>query len=232
MKLRVSPFGKWIVWLLILLTGRFHSGMAQNFDRGIVKLPEPRYESESSIEKCLLLRRSVRDFKDEPLTLAQISQLLWAAQGVTSAEGFKTAPSAGATYPLEAYLVAGHVTDLQSGIYQFSSSKHELTRIVDGDKREELARAALGQYSVREAAAIIVFSAVYERTTAQYGDRGVMYVHMEAGHAAQNVALQAVAQDLGTIMIGAFEDDEVKVLMKMEDEEAPVYLIAVGVPQL
>jgi len=193
-----------------------------------IKLPQPRYESEVSVEEALLRRRSVRDYTGEPLTLEEVSQLLWAAQGITADWGGRTAPSAGATYPLETYLVVGDVEGLEEGIYKYNPHRHELCKVLDGDKRVELARAALEQDWVKEGAVDIVLTAVYERTTVRYGQRGTRYVHMEAGHAAQNVYLQAVALNLGTVVVGAFYDDQVKKVLRLPEEERPLYIIPVG----
>lgn len=194
----------------------------------IIKLPAPRYKSSVSVEEALLNRRSVRDYKNEPLTLADVSQLLWSAQGITDPRGLRTSPSAGALYPLEVYVVAGNVKDLPSGIYRYKPHKHELERVVAGDKRTELCNAALGQPYVRNAPVVIVFSAVYERVTAKYGERGIRYVHIEAGHAAQNAFLQAVSLNLGAVVIGAFHDEEVKKIIRTADREQPLYIMPVG----
>ncbi len=194
----------------------------------IIRLPEPKYDSKTSIEKALLERRSVRDYKDVPLTLAEVGQLLWAAQGITDRRGFRTAPSAGALYPLELYVVAGNVNDLPDGIYKYRPYGHELIRVAHGDKWTELCNAALGQSPVRDAAAVIVFSAVYERTTRKYGQRGIQYVYIEVGHAAQNICLQTVSLNLGTVTIGAFYDDRVKRILNMPKREEPLYIMAVG----
>lgn len=193
----------------------------------IIKLPEPKYDGSISLEKAILERRSVRDYKKDPLTLPEISQILWAAQGITGA-GYRTAPSAGALYPLEIYIVAGKVDLLPAGIYKYGPRKHELYSVAKGDGRTDLCNAALGQLSIKRAAAVLVISAVYERTSAKYGDRGIRYVHMEAGHAAQNISLQAVALGLGTVVIGAFRDDEVKKVVRMPDDERPLYILPVG----
>lgn len=193
-----------------------------------VKLPEPRYDSSISIEETLLQRRSVRDYTDEPLTLQEVSQLLWAAQGITDPGGVRTAPSAGATYPLETYLVVGDVENLTEGVYRYESAEHKLVKATDGDWRVELTSAALGQSWVMEGAVSIVFTAIYERTTRRYGDRGIRYVHMEVGHAAQNVYLQAVALGLGTVVIGAFYDDQVAEILKLPQNEHPLYIMPVG----
>jgi len=193
-----------------------------------VKLPKPRYDSDVSIEQTLLRRRSIRDYTGEPLELWEVGQLLWAAQGITADWGGRTAPSAGATYPLETYLVVGEVKGLGKGVYKYDPHRHELSKVLDGDKRAELARAALRQDWVREGAVDIVFTAVYERTTRRYGERGIRYVHMEVGHAAQNVYLQAVALNLGTVVVGAFYDDQVKRILDLPQGEHPLYIMPVG----
>ena len=193
-----------------------------------IKLPEPRFESEISVEEALRARRSIRDYKSEPLTLEEVSQLLWAAQGVTTEKGSRTAPSAGALYPLEIYVAAQNVASLSSGVYKYKPHSHELARITEGDKRMELYNAALGQSAIKDAALVLVISVVYERTTEKYGERGERYAHLETGHAAQNVYLQAVALDLGTVVIGAFDDSEVKKIMSMQDNEYPLYIMPVG----
>ena len=194
----------------------------------IIDLPEPQYDSDVSIEQSLLWRRSIRSYTGESLTLPQVAQLLWAAQGVTDPTGFRTAPSAGALYPLELYVVAGDVQDLSPGVYRYEPLEHRLVRTVEGDKRVELADAALGQYFVGEGAIVIVFTAIYERTTGKYGDRGIRYVHMEVGHAAQNLCLQAAAMGLGVVTVGAFYDEEVGELLDLPGDEQPLYVIPVG----
>jgi len=191
-------------------------------------LPEPRLKSEVSLEEALLKRRSIREYANLPLTLEDVSQLLWAAQGITAEWGGRTAPSAGALYPLEVYLAVGNVENLAAGVYKYKPERHELVKVRDDDVRGELAEAALGQNFVMEAAIDIVIAAVYERTTKKYGDRGVRYTHMEAGHAAQNIYLQATALDLGMVTIGAFYDDRVKDILGMLKNETPLYVIPVG----
>ncbi|MFW6105482.1 MAG: SagB/ThcOx family dehydrogenase [Chloroflexota bacterium] len=194
----------------------------------IVELPEPRYDSDVSVEQSLLQRRSIRSYTGESLTLPEVAQLLWAAQGVTDARGFRTAPSAGALYPLELYVVAGDVQDLSPGVYRYDPDEHQLVSTMEGDRRVELADAALGQYFIGEGAIVIVFTAVYERTTGKYDDRGIRYVHIEVGHAAQNLCLQATAMDLGVVTVGAFYDKEVGELLDLPGDEQPLYIIPVG----
>ncbi|MEM2925454.1 MAG: SagB/ThcOx family dehydrogenase [Methanocellales archaeon] len=193
---------------------------------GMVNLPPPRYDGPISLEAALLRRRSIRTYSGGDLKLEEISQLLWAAQGITSPLGFRTAPSAGALYPLELYLAAGDVEDIDKGVYKYISKEHALIKIREGDVRIELASAAVNQRCVFEAAVDIVFTAVYERTTMKYGERGRRYVHLEAGHAAQNVYLQAVSLNLGAVVIGAFLDEEVKKILNIQEE--PLYIIPIG----
>lgn len=176
----------------------------------------------------MLERRSVRDYTDEPLTLQEVSQLLWAAQGITGRRGFRTSPSAGATYPLEIYLVAGNVEGIDQGMYRYVPDRHAIVKLLDGDLRSQLSEAALGQECVRRGAIDIVFTAVYGRTTWRYGGRGIRYVHMEIGHAAQNIYLQATALNLGTVAVGAFYDDRVKRILSLAEEEEPLYIMPVG----
>ena len=198
------------------------------YKREMIRLPEPKHSSGTSIEEALLKRQSVRDFKDKPLTLAEVSQLAWAAQGTSYRDDRRTVPSAGALYPIELFVVAGNVSGLPAGIYRYSPKSHELLSIDKGDKRSDLCNAALGQSSVKRAPAVLVLSGVYERTITKYGDRGIRYVHMEAGHAAQNVCLQAIPMGLGTVVIGAFRDEDVKEILRMADRERPLYVIPVG----
>ena len=193
-----------------------------------IMLPKPRYAGDISVEQALRARRSVRSYKDDALDMAEISQILWSAQGITSARGFRTAPSAGALYPLELYLIAGNIKDLPAGIYNYRPGDHALREIVPGDRRSDLSRAALRQSSIKKAPAVILFCAVYERTTGKYGQRGIRYVHMEIGHAAQNVCLQAIALGLHTAVIGAFRDAEVKTIANLPADEQPLYFLPVG----
>jgi len=193
-----------------------------------IRLPEPRYDSGVSLEQSLLERRSTRNYSGESLTLDEVSQLLWAAQGITNASGHRTAPSAGGLYPLEIYLVTGDVEDLPPGIYHYLPVDHELELIAEGDVRDELADAALSQSWVRDGAVVIVITAIYERTTGKYGERGIRYVHIEVGHATQNMCLQAAAMGLGLVTVGAFDDEAVTELLGRPADENPLYIIPVG----
>lgn len=197
---------------------------------GRLSLPAPRYSSGVSVEETLLRRRSIREYSGEALSLEQVSQLLWAAQGVTEPRwGFRTAPSAGATYPLEVYLVVkrGGVKGLEPGIYHYLPHSHELELIRKGDYSRKLMAACLDQEWVGAAAVNIVLTAVFERTTRHYGERGVRYVYMEVGHVGENIYLQCVSLGLGCVVVGAFYDEDVKRILGVD--EAPMYVIPVGV---
>jgi SagB-type dehydrogenase family enzyme len=193
-----------------------------------IKLPQPRYDGKVSIEQALLNRRSVRSYLSEPLTISEVSQLLWSAQGLTGLNRYRTAPSAGALYPLEIYMTAGNVMDVDSGIYKYDPNSHEIVLTIPGDKRPELCRAGLSQGSIRSAPAVMIFCAVFERVTGSYGQRGIQYVYMEAGHAIQNASLQAISLGLGSVVIGAFNDNDVKHIVKLEPDEQPLLLLPVG----
>jgi SagB-type dehydrogenase family enzyme len=193
-----------------------------------MELPEPVYDSDTSVEEALLGRRSVRDYSEKAITLEQLSQLLWAGQGITDPSGKRTAPSAGALYPLEVYAVIGNVEGLAPGVYKYEPETHSLTKVVDGDQRKALSQAAVDQAWVEQGAINIVITAVCERTTVKYGERGITYVHLEAGHAAQNICLQVVALKLGAVTIGAFDDEKVKSILNLPDDEVPLYIMPVG----
>lgn len=193
-----------------------------------VPLPPPRLDGGASLERALAERRSVREYAPGALTLPQVAQLLWAAQGVTHRDGARTAPSAGALFPLELYLVAGEVRDLAPGVYRYAPGRHQLEPVAAGDLRRRLCATALAQECVAAGAAVVVFTAVERRTTRKYGPRGVRYVHIEVGHAAQNLALQATALGLGSVTVGAFDDAAVARLLNLPEGEAPLYLMPVG----
>lgn len=189
-----------------------------------IDLPPPVAAGGGSLADALSRRRSVREYEPMPLDLADISQLLWAAQGITSSAGQRTAPSAGGLCPLEIYVVTGR------GRYHYDPYRHQLEVLGEEDVRRELSRAALSQQAVEEAAAVFVLAAVYSRIEQKYGDRAERYVKLEAGHAAQNLLLQAVSLGLGAVPIGAFYDDQVQRVLGLPSDHEPLYLIPVGHP--
>ncbi|MCK4244984.1 MAG: SagB/ThcOx family dehydrogenase [Candidatus Omnitrophica bacterium] len=200
-----------------------------------IKLPSPKVKGTISVEETISKRRSRREYKDEPLSLKEVGQLLWAASGITAKWGGRAAPSAGATYPIETYLLVGRVEKLDSGLYHYLPSSHSLIKVMEGsrpvdgmggDLRRQLASAALGQGMIREAPITIVLAAVFQRTTGRYGKRGIRYVNMEIGHIGENIYLQAEAMDLATVAVGAFNDAAVKKLLRLKEEV--LYLMPVG----
>jgi SagB-type dehydrogenase family enzyme len=201
------------------------------------QLPGPRLESDFSVEQAMAKRRSHRNYVKSAISSAELSQVLWAAYGITKVDqsravfrgGFRTAPSAGATYPLEIYAVVGKVKGLEAGIYRYIPDGHRLVLEHEGDFREELARAALNQEMIADAPVSLFYSAVFDRTMQRYGERGrLRYVPMDLGHSAQNVYLQAEALGLGTCAIGAFNDTRVTEVMKLPGEEEALYIMPVG----
>ncbi len=188
-----------------------------------MRLPAPRQESGISLEAAILARRSVREFAATPLTVEEIGQLAWAAQGITDpARGFRAAPSAGALYPLELYFVT------PDGLYHYRPDGHTMDVLAKRDLRPELRAGALDQAPVGEAPLVVVVAAVFERTAGKYGDRAARYVYIEAGHVGQNILLQAVALGLGSVPMGAFEDEQVARVLSLPEDHQPVYVIAVG----
>ena len=191
----------------------------------ITKLPEPSLTGSVSIEETLAARRSVRRYADRPLTVEHLGQLLWAAQGIThEGRGLRTAPSAGALYPLEIYVFTG------DGVHHYSPRDHTLTLTKAGDQRAELAKAALGQRCVRENGVVILVAAEYARTTGRYGDRAKRYVDLEVGCVCQNVLLQATALGIVGVPVGAYSDADVKRIAALPDEQTPLLLIPLGYP--
>ena len=192
----------------------------------VTSLPKPRTEGPVSLEETLLRRRSVREFSSDTLSINEISQLLWAAQGITDPRGFRTAPSAGALYPLELYVLT------QEGVFHYDVQAHALETLIEGDLRQDLYRAALNQEAILQAPLTVVITAIYARIEVRYGRaRSPRYVHLEAGHAAQNILLQAVSLNLGSVLIGAFEDSRVQTVLDLPSDHEPLYLIPIGHPQ-
>ncbi len=199
----------------------------------LVILPKPKSTGLMSVEEAIAKRRSIRRWEKYTLKLEELSQLLWAVQGITEESyGFRAAPSAGATYPLEIYIVVGEngVEGLKAGVYHYLPERHAIELHLEGDIRDKLEEACLGQTWVGSAPVIFVIAAELERTTRVYGRRGVRYVYYEVGHAAQNLYLQATALGLGTVAIGAYRDDEVKEILKIPKNIEPLYILPVGKP--
>ncbi|MFO7767815.1 MAG: SagB/ThcOx family dehydrogenase [bacterium] len=216
-----------LLFLLMLGTAACPSPGGQERSE-VVDLPEPQNAGEVSVEQAIQERRSIRTYGSSPLGLEEAGQLVWSAQGVTDPEGLRAAPSAGATYPLELYLVAGGVEGLEAGVYRYLPRDHALERTRKGDVRTALARAALSQEWMSDAPVSLVITGVLQRTAQRYGDRARRYVHIEAGCAAENVCLQATALGLGTVIVGAFRDEEVKEVLGLPEDHEPLCIMPVG----
>jgi SagB-type dehydrogenase family enzyme len=186
----------------------------------IIKLPQPDVKGSVTLEKAISQRRSRRDYFPEPLTQEQIGQLCWAVQGQLGRS--RTVPSAGATYPLEIFV------ESSDGLFHYLPANHSLEELTTVDLRGKLAAAAWGQDFIAQAAATFVLAAEFERTTGRYGERGIRYVYMEAGHAGQNIHLQAEALGLGSVAVGAFDDDAVRKVLALPENLEPVYMVTVG----
>ena len=221
----------------------------------LINLPSPNFAGQSSLEESILKRRSRRSYGEKPLTVSQVSQILWAGQGITDQENkFRSAPSAGALYPLDLYLVVGEkkvksllrespiksessdesMTEkdyLDSGVYHYLPQNHQLEKILDSDLREEVMKASLHQSFIAEAPVVLVITAEYERTTQKYGERGKIYVHIEAGHVGQNICLQVASLGLGTVTIGAFNEKEIADILNLPATYHPLYVMPIGYPK-
>jgi len=207
----------------------------------IIKLPSPQLKGKVSLEETIQRRRAVRRYSREPLDLSQLSQILWSAQGITGTRGFRAAPSAGATYPLEIFVFVGKrgiiaseakqaPEELQAGIYHYEVDSHSLRLHKPADLRPDLARATLAQEFIIDAPVDIVICALYHRTSYRYGKRGERYVHIEVGHAGENIHLQAVALGLATVEVGAFHDEEVRKVLGVDEQIKPLYIMPLGKP--
>ncbi len=196
-----------------------------------ISLPEPNLKGEMSVEQAIRRRCSRRRFTEEAIELAELGQVLWSAQGLTSEDGRKrAAPSAGATYPMILYVAVGQnaVEGLEPGIYRYAPAGHALEPHAGGEARRKIAAAALNQDFLASAPALILMAADYPRTTGRYGERGIRYVAMEAGHIGQNIYLQAEALGLGTVGIGAFYDDRLATAFELPEDQEALYLMPVG----
>jgi len=197
-----------------------------------IALPAPDFSRSADLWQCLARRRSERDTSPQPLSLQELSLLLWAAQGVTARAGgylLRTAPSAGALYPFETYLYADRVEGLGKGIYHFEVGEFVLERLKDGDFNRHLTAGGLGQSALRRAAVVLIWTAVLLRCMVKYRERAVRYIAMDLGHVCQNVQLAATAMGLGSCPIGAFYDDDINRLVGVDgQEETVLYLATVG----
>jgi len=207
-----------------------------------LKLPAPCIDGKTSVEKALNNRRSIRNYSEDSLTISELSQILWAAQGITQkiegppsiwrgeqwVEGLRTAPSAGALYPIELYIAVGEVKGLSQGVYKYNPQQHAIIKVLEGDKRVDISNAALKQSCIRRGAVTIIIFGVYKRTAFKYGKRAERYVQIESGAVCQNIYLQSYALNLGTVFVGAFKDDALKYTLKIPEDEFPLGIMPIG----
>ena len=224
---RQQGVGYWVALALFTITTLSNWSMSMA-GQDVQELPAPRLDSGFSLEQSLAGRRTQRAFDGKPVSLKAIAQLLWAAQGTSNREGLRTAPSAGALYPLELHLLAGNVEGLDAGLYRYDAEHHHLTIEQQGDLRSALAEVALNQDWISQSSAVVIVSAVVSRTSAKYGERAARYVHMEVGHASQNLLLQATALGLGSAIVGAFDDEPLAVLLGLPEGEQPLIILPLG----
>ncbi|MCS7234163.1 MAG: SagB/ThcOx family dehydrogenase [Synergistetes bacterium] len=199
------------------------------FSATYISLPHPKLSGGISLEEALLKRRSVRSYIDKALSLEELSQLLWAANGITDTRrGFRTAPSAGALYPIDIYVVINRVTGVDKGVYRYLPKEHKLELLKLEDVSLKLYEAALWQGPVKEASVVFILASFHERITWKYGQRGIRYAYIECGHICQNILLQATSLKLGAVPIGAFIDDKVSAILNLPSNAEPVYIVPVG----
>jgi len=196
-----------------------------------IPLPKPSLNGKVSVEKAIKERRTIRDFKDRLLSLTHLSQLLWAAQGITDPTiGRRAAPSGGALYPLDIYVLIGEngVEKMEAGVYHYLPKEHSVLPISKGDRRKEIASASLGQMWMAKAPIIFIITAEYKRITGKYGERGIRYALIEVGHVGQNLFLQAEALGLGAGIVGAFNDLEVSKVAGLPSKHEPLLIMPLG----
>jgi len=217
-------------WMILCSFGAMGLlGMRMN--QASISLPKPSLNGKVSVEKAIKERRTIRDFNERPLPLNHFSQLLWAAQGITDPKtGKKAAPSGGALYPLDIYLIIGAngVEGVESGVYHYLSEKHSISLLSKGDRRKEIATASLWQMWMAKAPVMFIITAEYRRITGKYGERGIRYALMEVGHVGQNLFLQAEALGLGAGIVGAFNDADVSKVMGGPPQHEPLLIMPVG----
>lgn len=221
--------GLFISLLLVSCNLQEENNEVNRDDMKEITLPEPEITGEVPLEETLEQRRSVRDYTNTPVSLEEIGQLAWAAQGITEEmSGYRTAPSAGATYPIELYFLLTGVENVSDGVYHYQIGEHTLVKTIDGDQRFSLFDVALQQDAITNAPVVMVITGVLARTEQRYGGRARRYMYMEAGHVSQNIYLQSVPLNLGTVCIGAFDDDGVANVINLDEGEYPLYIMPVG----
>jgi len=224
---------KWLFFLVSLALATH--GWGNVGEKGLIRLPNPASDGKVSVEEAIKERRTIRDFGPKPLTMVQLSQLFWSAQGITDERsGLRAAPSGGALYPLDVYAVVGEggVEGLQPGVYHYHPASHSVQLVRKGDRRKEVASASLWQMWMARAPVIFVITSEYERITRKYGKRGIRYAQIEVGHVGQNIFLQSGALGLGAGIAGAFHDDAVAKAIGAPTAHKPLLIMPVGYKKL
>jgi SagB-type dehydrogenase family enzyme len=230
----LTHFSHWMIafWLAPSFPSRLGTTKGNSMhERGMMKLPGPKTEGVLSVEQAIGQRRTIRSFSQRTLHRDQLSQLLWAAQGITGVTGFKrAAPSAGALYPMDIYTVLGPecVTRMEAGVYHFEPGDHSLSLISRRDTRDAVARACLSQMWMAEAPLHLIITAEYRRITGKYGNRGVRYAMIESGHIGQNIFLQAEALGLKSGIVGAYHDEKLVEILNLPRTHEPLLVMPVG----
>ena len=200
-----------------------------------IALHPPVPNGSTSIDEALKRRKSIRQFSTKSLNEKQLSYLLWASTGVQRQEGeheFRTAPSAGALYPIETYLVVSSVEDIPQGVYHYSIGSHALEELNAGDFRRAITIAAMGQRMCMEATVVFIWTAIFQRSKWKYGQRAYRYVYLDAGHIAENLALSATSIGIGSCHIAAIFDDEVNEILGVDgSDESAIYMTVLGWPR-
>ena len=220
---------KWIGMILFLFTA---IGLSETENaHALISLPKPSSDGKVSLEKAIKARRTIRDFRERSLSLNHLSQLLWSAQGITEpTTGRRAAPSGGALYPLDIYILIGEngVEKIEAGVYHYLPKEHSVSVISKGDRRREIASASLSQMWMAKAPVLFIITAEYKRITGKYGERGIRYALIEVGHVAQNLFLQAEALGLGAGIVGAFIDLDVSKVAGLLPKHEPLLIMPVG----
>jgi SagB-type dehydrogenase family enzyme len=227
---------QWLKWLFFLVSLALAThGWGNVGEKGLIRLPNPASDGKVSVEEAIKERRTIRDFGPKPLTVVQLSQLFWSAQGITDERsGLRAAPSGGALYPLDVYAVVGEggVEGLQPGVYHYHPASHSVQLVRKGDRRKEVASASLWQMWMARAPVIFIITSEYERITRKYGKRGIRYAQIEVGHVGQNIFLQSGALGLGAGIAGAFHDDSVAKAIGAPTAHKPLLIMPVGYKKL
>jgi SagB-type dehydrogenase family enzyme len=211
--------------LILILLSMGYQIHTKEVSSMIIELPSPSTKGKVSVEEAISKRRSIRNFKENDLSLNEISQILWSAQGITKKTSYlnlRAAPSAGAIYPITVFLIK------KDGVFEYLVEKHSIKLISQKDIREKIAEASFNQNFISKAPISLILCANYSKITQKYGKRGIRYADIEVGHIAENIHLQAVSLELGSVPVGAFDDEKISEILSLPKDLKPVYIIPIG----